>query len=71
MKVENLVGPVTVPFLISKISRVDLSTESEDFSIYEKPDTQNYCDKGGHRERSIAHAPQHREHWKKVERREW
>jgi hypothetical protein len=24
-----------------------------------------YCDKGGHKERSIASSPQHREHWKK------
>jgi hypothetical protein len=24
-----------------------------------------YCDKGGHRERSIAVSPRHREHWKK------
>jgi len=24
-----------------------------------------YCDKGGHKERSIANSPQHREHWKK------
>ena len=27
-----------------------------------------YCDKGGHRERSIANSPQHREHWKKEEK---
>jgi len=30
-----------------------------------------YCDKGGHRERSIANSPQHREHWKKEERTDW
>lgn len=30
----------------------------------------NYCDKGGHKERSIYHAPQHAKHWAKEQRRE-
>jgi hypothetical protein len=26
----------------------------------------NYCDKGGHKERSIANQPNHAQHWRKV-----
>ena len=36
--------------------------------VYRKPDTVPYCDKGNHKESSLYHAPQHRKHWKKVER---
>lgn len=28
-------------------------------------ENKNYCDKGGHKERSIANQPNHKEHWKK------
>lgn len=41
---------------------------AEDFSVYRRPDTVPYCDKGNHKESSLYHAPQHRDHWKKVER---
>jgi hypothetical protein len=33
----------------------------------EKPQKdENYCDKGGHRERSLANQPNHQDHWKKT-----
>lgn len=35
---------------------------------YTRRDTVPYCDKGGHKERSIFHQPNHEKHWKKVER---
>lgn len=28
------------------------------------------CNKGGHKERSIANQPNHQDHWKEVEKRE-
>jgi hypothetical protein len=28
------------------------------------------CNKGGHKERSIANQPNHQEHWREVEKRE-
>lgn len=42
---------------------------SEDFSVYQVRDTVPYCDKGSHRESSLYHAPQHRDHWKKEEKK--
>lgn len=38
---------------------------SEDPSEYKKKPDPNYCDKGGHKERSIKNDPKHEEHWKK------
>lgn len=35
--------------------------------IYELRVRENYCDKGGHKERSLVVQPNHRKHWKKVE----
>jgi len=35
---------------------------SENPLIYEIPDTVPSCDKGGHKERSIAHQPNHLKH---------
>jgi len=29
----------------------------------------HYSDKGGHRERSIANQPQHKDHWKKEDKK--
>ena len=39
----------------------------KDWKDYTKKDNLIYCDKGGHKERSIYHAPQHLEHWRKAE----
>ena len=36
--------------------------------IYDLVVRENYCDKGSHRESSLFHQPNHRNHWKKVER---
>lgn len=38
--------------------------------IYEIIDTVPYFDKGGHKESSLANQPNHRKHWKKVEKLE-
>ena len=35
---------------------------------YTKPDTVPSYDKGGHKERSRFHQPNHEKHWRKVER---
>lgn len=35
--------------------------------VYELPDTRNYSEQEDHKQRSIAHQPQHLEHWKKAE----
>lgn len=37
----------------------------EDWREYEKNDNIPSCDKGGHKERSIANDPKHIKHWKK------
>jgi hypothetical protein len=37
-----------------------------DFDIYNIEDDCLGCDKGGHRERSIFHQPNHINHWTKV-----
>jgi hypothetical protein len=39
----------------------------DDYEEYDnkQPDNRHYSDKGGHKERSKHHAPQHNEHWKK------
>lgn len=42
---------------------------AEDWADYGKRDTIGYADKGGHRDRSIANAPQHKKHWKKVDKK--
>jgi hypothetical protein len=42
---------------------------AQDWSNYNQRDTSPYCDKHGHLERSIAHAPQHIEHWKKINKK--
>jgi len=34
--------------------------------VYRMIDTVSYCDKGDHKERSLANQPNHRNHWKKV-----
>ncbi len=39
------------------------SDDKRDFRVR---DTENYCDKGGHRERSIANQPSHQRHWNKI-----
>lgn len=39
-----------------------------DLADYTTPDTVPYCDKGNHKASSLFHAPQHINHWKKVER---
>lgn len=36
-----------------------------DLTDYETEDEVRSCDKGGHRERSIVHQPNHADHWKK------
>lgn len=38
-----------------------------DWQEYIAQQENNYCDKGEHKLRSIYHAPQHLEHWRKVE----
>ena len=38
--------------------------------VYRLPDTVKSSDKGGHKERSRFHSPNHEKHWKKVERQE-
>ncbi len=44
--------------------------EAEDPRIYEEEDCVPSCDKGGHKERSKYHQPNHNNHWKKVEEEE-
>lgn len=43
-------------------------SDIDEWQEYEVDDLVPYCDKGGHRERSVANQPQHNNHWKKVER---
>lgn len=38
-----------------------------DTAPYDQPDEAPSCDKGNHKERSIAIQPNHRIHWKKLE----
>lgn len=59
--VNNLVGNFD---LFYSIDMTEIEKPIE-WSEYEKNDNQNYCDKGGHRERSLHHSPQHARHWKK------
>lgn len=40
-----------------------------DLEDYDSPDQLPYCDKGQHKLSSLFHAPQHQEHWKKVEKK--
>jgi hypothetical protein len=49
----------------AKLREAEMLGGAEDFYVYRVRDSLTYCDKGGHRERSIAVSPQHREHWKK------
>lgn len=37
--------------------------------VYDLPDTRQSFDKGNHKERSLVAQPNHRQHWKKEERR--
>lgn len=39
--------------------------EQEYLKEYNSSDTVPYCDKGGHKERSMVNSPQHLDHWKK------
>jgi hypothetical protein len=39
---------------------------SEVEELYIRREEPNYCDKGGHMERSIFNNPKHLEHWKKI-----
>jgi len=43
----------------------------DDPELYRPVKEPTYCDKGDHRERSIFHQPQHKEHFKKVENPYW
>ena len=43
----------------------DAQGGSENKDDYKKKPDPNYCDKGGHRERSEANSPSHKDHWKK------
>ena len=39
---------------------------NDDKKDFKMRDTNNYCDKGGHRERSIANQLNHQKHWSKI-----
>jgi len=36
---------------------------------YDKKPDPKYCDKGGHKERSLANEPNHKDHWSKEEKK--
>jgi len=44
-------------------------TEVDIWREYETNDQFPSCDKGGHKERNLANAPNHNRHWRKQERR--
>lgn len=71
MQRETNMGPSQVPFLLNKRGQevAVVLGGAEDFREYEQSDCVPYCDKGNHRESSLFHAPQHREHWKKEEKK--
>ena len=57
--------PIEVPPWFSRKQTEDVGgTDIQDWYEYKERDP-NYCDKGGHRQRSEANQSQHRDHFKK------
>lgn len=50
---------------VEKLLDLKELSEKETWHLYQLPETRS-CDKGSHKERSLANQPNHQNHWKKL-----